>query len=136
MAKPRNFGQFARALRELAKVPAQVASEAAGDITKIMKRNVGAGLDPYGRAYSPLRPASIDRGRRAPPLRKYRRTLHADPMGSAGISLHADHPQAGFHQTGTSRMAKRIVLPDGPIPATWRAALQKRLHEAVRARLG
>lgn len=135
MSRPTTFGQFARALRELAKVPAQVSRLGAQDITKLMRKNVGAGLDPYARAYAPLTAGSIARGRRPPPLRKFRRTLSAKPMSGGGIAMHADHPQAGFHQTGTSRMAKRIVLPDGALPAAWREALKKRLTQAVKARL-
>lgn len=136
MSTPTKFGQFARALRELAKVPARVAREAAGDITKLMRKNFAAGRDPYGRAYAPLTAGSLQRGRRPPPLRKFRSRAVATPMAGSGISIRINHPQAGFHQTGTSRMAQRIVMPDGPVPAPWRAAIAKRLHDAVKERLG
>lgn len=135
MARPTKFGQFARALRELAKVPAKVARDAAADITKIMRRNFAAGLDPYGRPYAALTEGSIKRGRRPPPLRKFRRAAKAMPLSGSGISIQIDHPQAGFHQTSTSRMAKRIVMPDGAVPATWREAIQKRLTQSIRERL-
>ncbi len=135
MGLPNRFGQFARALRELAKVPAQVARDASADITKIMRKNFASGLDPYGRAFAPLTESSIKRGRRPPPLRKFRRAAKATPLSGSGISIQIDHPQAGFHNTGTSRMAKRMVMPDGALPAAWREAIQKRLTRAIRERL-
>lgn len=52
------------------------------------------------------------------------------------MTVQVTHPQAGFHQTGTRRMAKRIVLPDGVLPATWRAVLQRHLARETRRSAG
>lgn len=135
MGTPTRFGQFARALRELSRVPSDVARTAAPAITKIMRRSMRGGLDPYQRQYAPLTESSLARGRRPPPLRRMARTMSAKPMRGAGIAMHADHPQAGFHQTGTSRMVARIVLPDGVVPAAWRAEIGKAFKRALRARV-
>lgn len=132
---PRRFGQFARALRELSRVPAEIAAPVARAVTADMRRNFRSGVDPYQRAYAPLEPASLKRGRRPPPLRKYARAASARPLAGAGLSLVIDHPQAGFHQTGTSVMAKRIVLPDGSLPKAWTAIIRREFQRALRAKL-
>lgn len=133
---PRNFGEFARAIAALAKVPASVSRSGAVEIQRMMRKDFAAGRDAYGRAYAPLRPASLDRGRRPPPLRKYGRTATAAPLAGSGITISQSHPQAGFHQTGTSRMAKRVVIPDGTLPATWRAAIKAQFGAKVRKTMG
>lgn len=132
MGTPRKFGQFARALRELAKVPAVVSREVAVGIRRQVKRDFAAGVDAYGRAYAPLAPASLARGRTPPPLRKYARHVAVAPLGSSGVALTVSHPQAGFHQTGTRHMPKRVVFPDGPMPAAWNDIVAKALAKHVR----
>jgi len=136
MGTPRKFGEFARALRELARVPAQISKPVAAAITKQMRRDFAAGVDPYQRTYTPLTASSLKRGRRPPPLRKYRSYSTARPLPGGGIAMVNVHPQAGFHQTGTSRMAKRIVLPDGVVPAAWSAIIRKEFKAAVKRRVG
>lgn len=133
---PTRFGQFARALRELSRVPARVASASAEDIGKLMRRGFRAGVDPYLRAYAPLTVGSLRRGRTPPPLRTYARHVRAEALRGAGISVRVEHPQVGFHQTGTLHMAQRIVLPDGPVPAGWSAAIRKHIEREVRRGLG
>jgi len=135
MGTPRNFGQFAQALRALAKVPSATAAPVAAALTREMRKNFRAGQDAYGRAYSPLLPTSLARGRRPPPLRKYARFASVKPLPSVGVAFVVDHPQAGFHQTGTRYMAKRIVVPDGSLPATWRRIVEREFKRLVKARL-
>lgn len=133
----KRFGEFARALAALANVPAQVAKEAAGDIDKLIDRQFATGTDPYERRWAPLRPASLLRGRKPPPLSRgrVRASARAFPLGGAGIGLEVSDGTAGFHNTGTSRMAKRRLLPDRALPAKWRAAIEKRYKAQLRKRL-
>lgn len=133
---PKYFGRFQIALAALRKVPAKVAKGAATDIEAMMRRDFAAGRNAYGKAYAPLEPASLARGRRPPPLRKFAPLANAAAMAGAGIALSVDHSQAGFHQTGTQRMAKRIVVPDGALPAKWNAAIKRRLAAAVQSTMG
>lgn len=132
MGTPRKFGQFARALRDLAKVPAAIAAPVAHALTARTRKDFRSGHDAYGRAYAPLAPASLDRGRRPPPLRKYARFAHVRPLPGSGVAMLNEHPQAGFHQTGTSRMPKRIVVPDGAVPAEWRRIIEREFKRALR----
>jgi hypothetical protein len=132
---PKNFGQFARALRELAKVPSAIAAPVAHALTARMRRDFRSGQDAYGRAYAPLAPASLARGRTPPPLRKYARFANVTPLPSVGVAMLVTHPQAGFHQTGTTHMPKRIVVPDGVVPAEWRRIIDREFKRAVKAKV-
>jgi len=135
MGLPRKFGRFRQALTELSRVPSDVARASARAIQRDMRRNFARGVDPYGRPYLPLAPASLARGRRPPPLRAYAKAVTAQPMQAAGISLRVDHPQAGFHQTGTRYMPKRIVIPDRGVPPKWTAIIEDEMARAVRRRM-
>lgn len=135
MATPRRFGRFRQAVAELARVPAALAKPVAAAIQRDMRAKLRAGQDPYGTAYAPLTAGSLRRGRKPPPLRRYAPLARAMPSQGAGVSIVIDHPQAGFHQTGTSQMAKRIVIPDRGIPAAWRAAIERAYKAELRRRL-
>ncbi len=136
MGYPKNFGEYARALNELAKVPAEISTPVAKSIQADMRRKFRLGQDPYGKAYAPLRPASLDRGRTPPPLRKYARFAEATPLAGAGVSVSVSHPQAGFHQTGTANMAKRIVVPDRAVPKAWTEMIATEFRKSLRRRVG
>lgn len=135
MGYPTRFGEFRRALASLAKVPAVISQPVADGIQKIVKRNFRQGVDPYGNAYEPLTPGSIARGRRNPPLRKFANVASVRPLGPAGVAVTVAHPQAGFHQTGTTHMAKRIVFPDRDVPAEWKAIIEREFKKAIRLRM-
>lgn len=135
MGTPRNFGQFAQALRALAKVPSATAAPVAAALTRVMRKNFRSGVDAYGRAYAPLTAGSLARGRRAPALRKYAKFASVKPLPSVGVAFVVEHPQAGFHQTGTQFMAKRIVVPDGALPAEWRRIVEREFKRLVKARM-
>lgn len=134
MGTPRNFGQFAQSLRTLTQVASEISTHVAVQIEKRMRRGFRQGTDAYGRPYAGLKPASIRRGRRPPPLRKFAKFAHARPLPGAGVALIVDHPQAGFHQTGTQHMAKRIVVPDRATPPEWRTMIDRELKRALRMR--
>lgn len=78
---------------------------------------VAAGVDPYGNAYAPLSAMyAIQKSRRSGSrailtatgamIRSYRVQVSGSRMTET-----VEHP-AGYHQTGTSKMPKRTVLPD------------------------
>jgi len=135
VAVPRRFGEFARALRALARVPSDVARAAAVEIERVWRATQRAGLTPYGGAYAPLTAGSLERGRRPPPLRKYARTASVRAMAGAGIALRQSHPQAGFHQTGTRPMARRIVVPDRGLPRSWQRTIAAQFRRTIKRRL-
>lgn len=134
MGTPKNFGQFAQSLNTLTKMASEISTHVAVQIERRMKRGFRQGTDPYGRPYAGLLPSSIARGRKPPPLRKFAKHAHARPLPGAGVALVVDHPQAGFHQTGTRHMAQRIVVPDRATPPEWRSMIDRELKRALRMR--
>jgi phage gpG-like protein len=124
---------YERALRELTKVPSRAAKSAAPKIRRLITEEFNRGEDPYGNAWAPLKPATLARGRRPPPLtdtRRLRRGIRVFPMAKAGIQITVDAPYAGFHQSGTSRMGARPILPKRGLPKKWRAAIERSVKEA------
>lgn len=126
-------------LRELASVPSQAAKEASESISDLIQEEFDAGTDPYGKSWAPLRPATLKKGRHPPPLtdtHNMRDSIDVQPMRGAGIQITLDETPATFHQTGTVKMAKRPILPDGGrMPPTWVDAIADAVDEAVQRRM-
>lgn len=123
------LGQLVRNVGRLARVPAQVARLAAPAIKWELELEFSRGRDPYGRPWAPLRPTTIARGRKPPPLTdtgKMRSGLVVAPMQGAGIAITFDDEiPAIFHQRGTRWMAMRPILPTNTFPAKWNEALER-----------
>ena len=126
-------------LRELASVPSQAAKEASDEISKLIQEEFDAGNDAYGKAWAPLRPATLKKGRHPPPLtdtHEMRDSIEVKPMQGAGIQITLNETPAIFHQKGTEKMAKRPILPDGPrMPDSWDTAIHEATDEAVQRRM-
>lgn len=125
---------LARALRELARVPSQIAPAVADAINERIADGFASGVDPYGNAWAPLAPATLAKGRTPPPLTEsggLAGGTYAAPMGGAGVALHTvgTLPRGApstVHMTGTAGvMPSRPFLPNRGLPATWRADIQR-----------
>lgn len=137
MTRARNFGQLAQAVRKLASVPAAVSREAAPAIKALIAEQFSSESDPYGNAWAPYSPGSIKRGRKPPLLDETGalKDAQVEPLPGAGISVTFGPEYAGFHQTGWKWAPARRLFPNGPLPATWRAALQSIHERVIRERL-
>lgn len=139
MSRARNFGQFARVLRELSRVPSRVAVVAAPKIRRLITEQFTREQDPYGAAWAPLTESSLRRGRRPPVLtdtRRMRGGVRVQPMVGAGLSVTIPAPYAGFHQTGTQHMVARPIYPRAGMPPRWRAAIERAFRAALGAHMG
>lgn len=129
------LGAMKQSLRKLADVPSRAAAPAAANITKELQKEYRQGTDPYGRPWAPLKPSTIARGRRNPPLTdrgKMKRSTKAEPLPGAGIAIVADFP-AIVHQNSTrATLAQRHIFPVGVLPATWRDAIERAIKKAFR----
>lgn len=125
----KGLGQLERNIGRLAAVPSQASRDAAERIHGRLQEQFDRGVDPYGKPWAPLRPATIRRGRTSPPLTNTREMrdheLEVSPLPGAGIGV-TFNPEAPalFHQKGTSRMAARPILPTGTLPAGWNQDLK------------
>ncbi len=125
-------------LANLSRVPSQVAREASTSINGLIQQEFDRGQDPYGKAWAPLRSATLAKGRTPPPLTatgKMRGKTLAKPLQSIGIGLEFPFPGV-FHQKGTRKMRARPVLPYGGMPRAWTAAIKIATAKALAKQLG
>ena len=128
-----SFANLQKMIRSLASVPSQVAKGASEDIAIAIQAEFDAGADPFGNAWAPLEPVTIDKGRFPPPLtdtHDMRDGIEVKPLRGAGIAVTFDetHP-AVDHQYGTKYMDQRAILPDR-MPDTWQRAIADSAEEA------
>jgi hypothetical protein len=125
-----------RALKELAGVRSSMAPFVADAVTARLRVGFLSGVDPYGSPWAPLRPATLAKGRHPPPLTdtgKLSSGTRGKPMRGSGVAIIVpDLHYAGYHMTGTSRMAARPYLPTKGLPATWRDDIRFIFANALR----
>lgn len=116
--------KLSKALSELARVPSQISRSVSARYNQEIQKGFDQGHDPYGKKWANLRPATLAKGRRPPPLTatgRGRRGVKAKPMQGAGIALTSTVSYMKYHRTGTSKMARRDFLPDEEkgLPKKW-----------------
>jgi hypothetical protein len=127
------LGRLQGNLSRLAKVPSQVATDASKRIAALIEEEFEQGKDPYGRNWAPLKPATLRKGRRPPPLtdtHTMRDSVRVAPLPGSGIAITIDDP-ANIHQTGSRDMVARPILPRAGFPASWSGAIR----DATQARI-
>jgi hypothetical protein len=138
------IGRLQATMDRLAQVPRRAATIAAPGLTRLLQAEFREGKDPYGRAWAPLRPATLATGRRPPPLTGFTRALKRGTRAEqpranyAGIRLVVGAPygyfaQVGFRnaRTGT-RVPSRRILPQHGVPRAWSAVLDRAVSQAAR----
>lgn len=131
------LGQLIRNLERLSEVPSQVSKEVVGKITQELQNEYKAGQDSYGKAWAPLKPSTLKRGRTPPPLTstgKMSGGTKAFPLPNAGVGINLPFP-GFFHQKGTKNMAARKVLPEKTLPKNWYAAIKDAATKTIRKTL-
>jgi hypothetical protein len=135
------LGRLIKTIERLSDLPRRVAIEAAPKLTDELRRQFDRGVDPYGRPWAPLKPATLAKGRHAPPLtdsgelRDGTRAMVA-PGGRAGIRLVLGAPYGFFHQVGyrngRTKVPPRRILPQYGIPRAWALILRQAARVAAR----
>lgn len=136
----KGFQRLHGTLRKLADVPAQAAKSASERIGDLIEEEFAQGTDPYGRPWAALRPYTLAKGRKPPPLTDsgaMRESLTVRPTAGAGIEVTMGVDYATFHQTGTRHMAQRQILPQsGGFPSAWSKAIATSVAEATKKATG
>ncbi len=132
------LASITRALNALTRVPARAAADAAAGIADEIKKEFAQGTDPYGTPWPALAAATIARGRSAPPLTDSGAlsNVTVSPSGGSGIRIELGESYGAFHQIGTSNMPARPILPTGPLPKAWSAAIDAATKRAFDQTLG
>lgn len=127
--------QTSRALRELAQVPSRAAARVALELRAELMRSFAQGTDPYGRRWAPLKPSTLAKGRRPPPLThtgRGKRGIKFAPLRGAGVSITSSVGYLGTHMRATPDRAARKFLPEGVLPKRWREIWQRAVDAEVR----
>ena len=121
-------------MRELLKVPAQIATTAAPMLTKTIRGQIDRGVNPYERKQAPLAPSTLAKGRRPPPLvatGASRDETRFKAMPGAGVALTLGG-WLPWHQSATARRPARPVAPRGPLPPVWRKAIEDAAEKVLK----
>ena len=111
-------------------MPKKLAVVAAPLISAELRDQFRAGVDPYGRAWAPLRPSTLRR-HGPPPLTDTRKLADGTKAfpSRAGIAIVLGAPYGAFAQMGFrvkgTRVPPRRILPNRGMPAKWRAILDR-----------
>lgn len=143
MAALAQIGRLEKVLDRLMDLPRKVAAEAKPEIDRLLRQQFRQGLDPYGRPWAPLRPATLAMGRRSPPLTDTRRLREGTKVllgggNRAGLRVQVGSAYGYFHQVGfrnarTGRMVPaRRILPQFGMPREWSAALRRAASRIAR----
>lgn len=130
--------KLARSLRSLAKVPSRVAKPFAAYVTQQLQNGIRSGTDPYGKPFTPLRPATIRKKGHDRILQASLAllgTVRGVPLSGGGIGLDGGPWYGAFHISATKWMVERGYLPVNVMPAKWRAELQRLNHDEVKGTL-
>jgi phage gpG-like protein len=129
-------GSITAALRRLSAVPSRAAKRAAAEIELRWLADWRAGKDPHGRAWKPLAPATVRKRGSARPILIHTGamigTATVRPAGKSGLTITVAIPYSGYHQTGTSRMPARPVVPYMGLPRSWDAIVRKAVKDAYK----
>lgn len=127
-----NAAGYAKTLRQLGRtVPARMARLAATAITAKLQAGFDAGADPYGNGWAAKKNGEASHLEETGAMRA---GVMAVPASGSGLNMLAPSP-ANYHQSGTSRMVARKVLPDNGVPASWGPILQEAFTDALRESL-
>jgi hypothetical protein len=131
------MGQLARRVADLARVPSRAAGRVSTALKGLLEEEFQGEADPYGNAWKPHAPATVERWGEHPVLTlsgAMRDGVDVRPMRGAGVAITLPHPGED-HQTGWNGPQgsgpARPVLPAGTMPARWREAIDVALQESI-----
>lgn len=133
--------QLSNRVGDLSRIPSQAARASAEKINVLLERQFEEGVDPYGRPWASLAPATLEK-HGEPPLQgefgdrpgDMASGTMATPSAGAGIQITVPFP-GGIHQTGApaSNMPRRAILPDAStLPPEWKEAINESVRESVK----
>ena len=126
--------KYANVARELQRVPARVASQAAPAIERMWRKTYRAEQDPYGKPWAKLAKSTIDRKGFDTILVErgdsYKAT-RVRTLPGAGIQLTTGE-KLQWHLEATENRPARPVLPLHGLPAPWRERIRKITVDAAR----
>lgn len=122
-------------LNRLARVPAVVSRDAARGIKNQIDMDTSSGLDCYGKPFAPLKPSTLAKGRRPPPMVDTGASLEQTsvrPLRGAGIAIVLGGAYEHHLRRTANREARQVVPVRAGIPATWSRRVKQAEELAVK----
>lgn len=131
------IGRLEQTIAKLVEIPRKIAEDVVPEINRLIQKQFDDGQDPYGRPWAPLKKATIDRGRKPPPLTDTRKLRNGTKVyvlraNYAGLRIVVGESYGYFHQVGTKNMAARRILPSAGMPSTWKQAFDNSAKRVAR----
>lgn len=109
-----------------------IVRESSKRVDALVEDEFARGADPYGRAWAPLAPSTLARGRTPPPLTATGTMRGSRVVVPVGLTTKIRLPfPAAYHQTGTPRMPARPIVPDGGTPERWEFAVETAATDTI-----
>lgn len=122
-------------LNKLARIRSQVAKAGAQGITNQIHADTSSGLDCYGKPFAPLKPSTLAKGRRPPPMVATGASLdatRAKPLAGAGIAVDVGGAYEHHLRKTKNREARQVVPVRAGLPASWNRRLKLAEEMAVK----
>lgn len=84
--------------------------------------------DPYGNPWAPIKHR---KGKILQDTAIMKNSFFAGHVGEDGFRFGTNVQYAGYHQTGTKRIAKRMMVPEGALPKAWADAFEEAANEIL-----
>lgn len=122
-----------RAILGMGSLVEDAKADLSRDIEKQLLKDFSQGKDPYGDKWEATvqptgHPLLDDTGR-------LKRSYVIGFRQRNRLSVTNRSPVARFHQNGTSNMAQRLLVPNGPLPETWRRLIVKAIKRQWKSHL-
>ena len=130
---------MSKTILEASRVMSRASTDAVDLIEDLIEQQFDAGVDTDGDAWAPLAESTKRRGRQDPPLDDTGalRVPAVEALQSAGIRISYEEDYAGYHQSGTSRMPARKLVPDQDrLPQAWQMAIVEAYNNAFYGNAG
>ena len=105
----------------------------AEEVIELVREGFERESDPYGAKWASLKTRS---GRILQDTGGLRSSFHRNQLSATQDTVGAGKDYARYHQSGTSRMPARKMVPDGDIPGEWRSRINEIAALAIKHAFG
>jgi hypothetical protein len=125
------FAGLAKLMRDLDRVPSQIAADASEAIEDLITDQFSTGTDPYGTPWADLKKGGRSYLYASGDMQA---SVDVHPKPGAGIEIQIDAEPFIFHQRGTRKMVARPIIPNRGIPEKWTQAIAEAYEKRMKNR--
>ncbi len=131
----RALRRYQRKLKVSPQLLKRIGTHVAEELLGLVQEGFRKEANPYGQRWAKKKRddgRSILVGKTA----RLRRGWHTESVSRGTITIAPSVSYADFHQTGTSRMVDRKMVPDDQLPKTWERVIEEAASEILRDHFG